>query len=203
MILGCLDDLMKDLDKTILDKNLTTSSGHRQSYCADAPAGALDRIDTSAMTNGTLPSSNSHTKTILPQLDPADFEIEHHMLVAANKMMARGLLQLPEGFIEYHQMARDVDFLMETASRFICEPWRWFADLYSPFLTQVGYVVSLQRGVVTKLIVLAAVQMTADLVAEQHSHSCDIAAVPWRYSNSELAQLQFSLGLNWQPTASH
>lgn len=34
-------------------------------------------------------------------------------------------------------LARDVAFIMGTASRFVCEPWRWLGHLYLPWLTQV------------------------------------------------------------------
>eukprot|EP00882_Tetradesmus_deserticola_P013897 GHRQ01014762.1.p1 GENE.GHRQ01014762.1~~GHRQ01014762.1.p1 ORF type:complete len:265 (+),score=77.84 GHRQ01014762.1:176-970(+) len=68
----------------------------------------------------------------------ADFDIEHHVLVATNKVVARGFLQLPEGFIDPEQQAHDVSFIMATASRFICEPWRWVGHLYLPFLTAVS-----------------------------------------------------------------
>lgn len=67
-----------------------------------------------------------------------DFDIEHHMLMATNKLIARGFLQLPDGFIDPNQQAEDVSFIMATASRFICEPWRWFGHLYLPFLTAVS-----------------------------------------------------------------
>jgi hypothetical protein len=68
----------------------------------------------------------------------ADFDIEHHVLIATNKLIARGFLKLPEDFIDPEQQARDVSFIMATASRFICEPWRWVGHLYLPFLTAVS-----------------------------------------------------------------
>jgi hypothetical protein len=68
----------------------------------------------------------------------ADFDIEHHVLIATNKVIARGFLQLPEGFVDPEQQAHDVPFIMATASRFICEPWRWVGHLYLPFLTAVS-----------------------------------------------------------------
>ncbi|KAF6261970.1 cytochrome P450 [Scenedesmus sp. NREL 46B-D3] len=68
----------------------------------------------------------------------ADFDVEHHALIAANKVVGRGFLQLPEGFIDPEQQAHDVSFIMATASRFICEPWRWLGHLYLPFLTAEG-----------------------------------------------------------------
>jgi hypothetical protein len=71
----------------------------------------------------------------------ADFDIEHHVLIATNKVIARGFLQLPEGFVDPEQQAHDVSFIMATASRFICEPWRWVGHLYLPFLTAVGTMV--------------------------------------------------------------
>lgn len=69
---------------------------------------------------------------------PADFDIEHHVLIATNNVIGRGFLKLPEGFIDPEQQARDVSFIMATASRFICEPWRWVGHLYLPFLTAVS-----------------------------------------------------------------
>lgn len=69
---------------------------------------------------------------------PADFDIEHHVLIATNNVIGRGFLKLPEGFIDPEQQARDVSFIMATASRFICEPWRWVGHLYLPFLTAEG-----------------------------------------------------------------
>jgi hypothetical protein len=68
----------------------------------------------------------------------ADFDIEHHVLIATNKVITRGFLQLPEGFVDPEQQAHDVSFIMATASRFICEPWRWVGHLYLPFLTAVS-----------------------------------------------------------------
>lgn len=66
-----------------------------------------------------------------------DVDIEHELLVATNMLITTGFLQLPHGFLDAQALARDVSFLMGAASRFICEPWRWFAHLYLPFLTQV------------------------------------------------------------------
>lgn len=95
--------------------------------------------------NGSAPLSNGFNSSTISQPSApdaiiacsADINVEHHILVAANQMVARGFLQLPDGFLDTEQLACDVGFLMETASRFICEPWRWFAHLYLPFITQV------------------------------------------------------------------
>lgn len=38
---------------------------------------------------------------------------------------------------ETQVLARDTAFVMGTASRFVCEPWRWVGHLYVPWLTQV------------------------------------------------------------------
>jgi hypothetical protein len=54
--------------------------------------------------------------------------------------LALRFLQLPEGFVDPEQQAHDVSFIMATASRFICEPWRWVGHLYLPFLTAVSDV---------------------------------------------------------------
>jgi hypothetical protein len=40
--------------------------------------------------------------------------------------------------VDPEQQAHDVSFIMATASRFICEPWRWVGHLYLPFLTAVS-----------------------------------------------------------------
>jgi hypothetical protein len=40
--------------------------------------------------------------------------------------------------VDPEQQAHDVPFIMATASRFICEPWRWVGHLYLPFLTAVS-----------------------------------------------------------------
>jgi hypothetical protein len=77
-------------------------------------------------------------KSIAAAGGAADFDIEHHVLIATNKLIARGFLQLPEGFIDPEQQATNVSFIMATASRFVCEPWRWVGHLYLPFLTAVG-----------------------------------------------------------------